>query len=156
MKLSELKQHLTTVENITFVQANGKIVPAHFHVTEIGLTTKSFIDCGGDVHTNKTATIQLWLAADFYHRLAPAKLLNIIDLSSKLLGDEDLTVEVEYEIETVGKYNLKFEDGKFVLVATQTDCLAKEKCGIPLAKEVIQLTQAIKESNCCTPGGGCC
>ncbi len=156
MKLSELKQHLTAVENITFIQANGKIVPAHFHVTEIGLTTKSFIDCGGDVHTNKTATIQLWLAADFYHRLTPTTFLNIITLSNKVLGDEDLTVEIEYEIETVGKYNLKFDNGTFVLVATQTDCLAIEKCGIPLAKELIQLNQAIKESNCCTPGGGCC
>lgn len=151
MNLSEFKTHLSTLETVIFVQANGKAVPAHFHVTEIGLTTKSFIDCGGDIHHNKYATIQLWLAADFYHRLTPQKLMQIINLSAPLLGNEDLVVEVEYELETVGKYNLAFNNNQFVLVPTQTDCLAKEKCGIPLVNSEVEVA-----SNTCTPGGGCC
>ena len=49
MKLSELKNKLSTVSNLTFVQPNGVFVPRHFHITEIGLVTKHFIDCGGTV-----------------------------------------------------------------------------------------------------------
>jgi predicted transcriptional regulator len=44
-KLSEKK--LDTLENVTFQLPDGTTVPEHFHVTEVGLITKNFIDCGG-------------------------------------------------------------------------------------------------------------
>jgi hypothetical protein len=47
MKLSEVKQHLATAESVNFQLANGTFVPEHFHVTEVGLITRHFIDCGG-------------------------------------------------------------------------------------------------------------
>jgi hypothetical protein len=46
MKLSEIKK-LDTLENVTFQLPDGTTVPEHFHVTEVGLITKNFIDCGG-------------------------------------------------------------------------------------------------------------
>ena len=46
-KLSDFKKHLSILETLTFVQTNGDLVPAHFHITEVGLITKQFIDCGG-------------------------------------------------------------------------------------------------------------
>ena len=154
MKLSELKNRLSTIATLTFVQPNGIFVPRHFHITEIGLVTKRFIDCGGALHNEQTASMQIWVAEDFDHHLKPSGLLNIIDISKKILGDTDLEIEVEYQTETVGTYKLAFQGENFLLVPKQTDCLAKTNCGIPEKK--LELVSAETESSCCKPGGGCC
>jgi len=151
MKLSEIKEHLNKVNTVTFELENGSFVPEHFHVTEVGIVSKNFIDCGGTVRNEKVANFQLWDANDFDHRLKPQKLLNIIALSEKVLGMEDLEIEVEYQTETIGKYELGFRDNNFVLLSKQTNCLAQDKCGIP-ADQLKENTKAA----CCTPGGGCC
>ena len=52
-------------------------------------------------------------------------------MSNKVLGNEDLEVEVEYQTETIGKYSIEMQGNNFVLIAKQTDCLAKIKCNIP-------------------------
>ena len=156
MKLSEVKDALLTVETVSFTLPNGNKVPAHFHVTEVGVITKNFIDCGGVVRNEKVVNFQLWEANDFDHRLAPQKLLNIIALSEKVLGIEDHEVEVEYQTETIGKFDLNFNGKDFVLVNKQTDCLAKDNCGIPTEKLKVKLMELVPEQNCCTPGGGCC
>ena len=49
MKLSEIKKILETVDSINFQLPDGKFVPEYFHVTEVGLVTKNFIDCGGKI-----------------------------------------------------------------------------------------------------------
>jgi hypothetical protein len=154
MKLSELKQHLLNINNLNFVLPGGKFVPRHFHITEIGLVTKNFIDCGGELHNEQTASMQIWVAQDIEHRLMPAKLLGIIDISKKVLADADPEVEVEYQTDTIGKYTLEFEGENFLLIPTHTDCLAKSTCGIPETK--LELAGAEKAGGCCTPGGGCC
>jgi hypothetical protein len=156
MKLSEVKDTLLTLETVNFILPNGNKVPAHFHVTEVGIITKNFIDCGGVVRNEKVVNFQLWEANDFDHRIAPQKLLNIIQLSEKVLGIEDHEVEVEYQTETIGKFDLNFNGKDFVLVNKQTDCLAKDNCGIPTEKLKVKLMELVPEQNCCTPGGGCC
>lgn len=155
MKLSEVKHHLNTVEKVDFQLEDGTYVPEHFHVTEVGVVTKRFIDCGGTVRNEEMANFQLWDANDYEHRLKPKKLLDIIALSEKVLGMEDLEVEVEYQAQTIGKYDLDFNGKNFVLVAKQTDCLAPDKCGIP-AQEKPMLIIEHAGQNSCTPGGGCC
>jgi hypothetical protein len=129
MKLSEIKNILETAEAVNFRVANGELVPAHFHVTEVGIVTKNFIDCGGNVRQEKVANFQLWDANDFEHRLKAAKLLHIISLSEKVLGMEDLEIEVEYQSGTIGKYGLGFDGTNFLLLTKQTACLAREACG---------------------------
>lgn len=153
MKLSQIKQHLSNAVAVNFELEDGSMVPEHFHVTEVGVVTKNFIDCGGTVRNEKVANFQLWDANDFEHRLKPHKLLNIIALSEKVLGMEDLEIEVEYQADTIGKYHLDFNGKNFVLAATKTNCLAKDKCGIPPEKLKVNLAQA---ATVCTPGGGCC
>ena len=155
MKLSEVKHILQTAEAVEFALANGTKVPEHFHVTEIGVVTKHFIDCGGTVRNEKVASFQLWDANDFEHRLKPQKLLNIIALSEKALGMEDLDIEVEYQSETIGKYDLDYNGKNFVLLSKTTDCLAKDKCGVPKEELKLNLVE-LKSANACTPGGGCC
>ena len=155
MKLSDVKKHLNAVETVSFKLQNGTSVPDHFHVTEVGVVSKHFIDCGGTIRNEKVANFQLWDANDFEHRLKPQKLLNIIKLSEEKLGIEDLDIEVEYQAETIGKYDVDFNGANFVLVSKQTACLAEDACGIPKEKLKVNLSD-IKSPNSCTPGGGCC
>lgn len=155
MNLSEIKNILNTVEAVNFKLEDGTMVPEHFHVTEVGVVSKHFIDCGGVVRKENKANFQLWDANDFEHRLKPGKLLNIIGLSEKVLGLEDLEIEVEYQSNTIGKYSLSFDGKDFALLNMQTACLANDACGIPAEKEKVKLGQ-LPMANSCTPGGGCC
>lgn len=155
MKLSEVKVKLNELNVISFQLPNGKLVPSHFHVTEVGKVTKHFIDCGGTVRNEEVVNFQLWNADDYDHRLHPEKLLNIIELSEKVLSIGDLEIEVEYQAETIGKFGLDFDGKNFLLTSKQTDCLAKDNCGIPVEKPKVKLADLNTESGC-TPGGGCC
>lgn len=150
MKLSEVKSILPSLEDVAFQLENGTFVPEHFHVTEIGTITKTFIDCGGTIRNEKVVNFQLWDANDYEHRLKPTKLMKIIELSENKLGIEDNVVEVEFQGETIGKYDLAFNGKNFVLKNKSTACLANESCGIPTSKT------EIKESSCCAPNSNCC
>ena len=157
MKISQFKQNLDNVTELNIIQANGIAVPKHFHITEAGLTTKHFIDCGGTVRTEKTVSFQVWVADDTEHKLEPQKLKKIIDLSEKLFEGQDLEVEVEYQTETISRYGLDFVGNNFVLTNKFTDCLAKDNCGIPSEKQNVVLSELqVSKVSSCAPGGGCC
>ncbi|MDA6068906.1 DUF6428 family protein [Flavobacterium sp. AC] len=157
MKLSEIKNILTTVEAVNFQLPDGNFVPEYFHVTEVGLVTKNFIDCGGVVRKETVVNFQLWDANDYEHRLKPKKLVHIIELSEKVLGIEDFEIEVEYQNNTIGKYDLGFNGKDFLLLNKTTACLAMDQCGIPSEKPKLKLTQLnTDDANSCTPGGSCC
>jgi len=155
MKLSEIKQHLSHLETIAFQLPDGKLVPSHFHVTEVGRIDKHFIDCGGTVRNESVINFQLWEENDYDHRLHPEKLVHIIELSEKVLGLEDLDIEVEYQGKTIGKYNLDFDGTNFLLVNKKTDCLAKDKCGIPEEKPKMKMSE-LQNTSCCAPESDCC
>ena len=155
MKLSAIKRQLEGLPQVNFLLPNGSQVPAHFHVTEVGQVSKKYIDCGGTLREESKVTFQLWEDGDVDHRLAASKLLNIIDLAERLLSIPDLEVEVEYQGDTIGRYGLDFNGTDFLLTATQTDCLAKDKCGIPMEKPKIRLS-SIAQGPVCTPNSGCC
>ncbi len=155
MNLSQIKTSLNGLQTIAFKMPNGELVPSHFHVTEVGKITKHFIDCGGTVRKEEVVNFQLWNANDYNHRLHPEKLLHIIELSQRVLGLEDLPVEVEYQGETIQKFGLHFNGTHFLLTSKQTDCLAQDQCGIPPAKPQKELSE-LPLANACTPGGGCC
>lgn len=157
MTLSEIKKHLTELKSIEFKLPNGTLVPRHFHVTEVGKVSKSFIDCGGTLRQESKVNFQLWEADDYDHRLHPEKLLNIINLSEEKLQLRDVEIEVEYQSDTIGKYNLDFNNGSFLLVSTKTDCLAKDNCGIPVSKPKLKLSELQnQQASCCSPESGCC
>lgn len=156
MKLSEFKAQLQDMEGISFYTPQGKKVPAHFHVTEFGSNTKHFIDCGGTERKEHYATFQLWTSIDLHHRLKAEKLLKIIAIGEQLLQGEDPEVEVEYQMDTIGRFGLEFKDGNFHLCTRQTACLAEEQCGIPVEKVKRALSTLAPSSGACTPGSGCC
>lgn len=150
MKLSDVKKVLSELPSVNFKLESGTYVPAHFHVTEVGLVTKHFIDCGGTEREETVVNFQLWQADDYDHRLAPQKFLNILNISQKVIGDaDDLDIEVEYQQTTIGKFGLQFNGTDFVLINKQTNCLDKDACGIPQGKTQTQ-------DSCCSPKSGCC
>ncbi len=159
MLLSAVKDYLRSSDSLDFVLPDGSLVAKHFHVTEVGRVHKHFIDCGGTLREETVANFQLWQADDYDHRLAPQKLLSIIELSERLLQLGDHEVEVEYQGETIGKYGLEIGEKGLVLTTKMTDCLAKDNCGIPSGKEKVAFSDLgafMSRSSGCTPGGGCC
>lgn len=149
MKISEVKKHLAALNAVNFSLPDGEYVPSHFHLTEVGLVNKHFIDCGGVERKESVASFQLWVAGDYEHRLEAQKFLRILEMSGKILGDDDLEIEVEYQQGTVGKFGLDFDGKDFVLTNKKTACLAMDACGIPEKT-------ATAAKSCCAPAGGCC
>ncbi len=152
MKLSQVKEALNEIETVAFELPNGKEVPAHFHLTEIGNIHKQFMDCGGTMRSETKVSFQLWTSTDIDHRLRADKLQRIIDLAKDKISLEDALVEVEYQGDTIEKYGLEFDGKKFLLTTMKTDCLAQDQCGIPIQKEKKQLSELA--GACCPPG--CC
>lgn len=157
MKISEFKNKLEQVKSFTIQLPNGTAVPAHFHITEMGLLTKNFIDCGNTIREEKLITFQVWFAGDLEHRLAPSKVFKIIEASKNLIGEADLELEVEYQdAMTIGKFGLDFADEKFILTPKETTCLANDHCGIPADKMKAKIGEWKEKVVCCTPDSGCC
>ena len=157
MNIQQIKEHLSSLKTIAFQLPNGELVPSHFHVTEVGKVTKHFIDCGGTLRNEVKANFQLWEANDYDHRLHPENLIHIIELSDKLLKLDNLEIEVEYQSTTIGKYGLDFDGTNFLLTTKQTDCLAKDNCGIPQEKTKIKLIDLGSDNaNCCSTDSNCC
>ena len=147
-----MKQALAGLTAVNFRLPDGTALPSHFHVTEVGLVSKHFIDCGGVERRETVANFQLWEAGDYDHRLAPQKFLHILHLSERLLGSDDLDIEVEYQQATIGKFGLAFDGTDFQLTPKQTACLAPDACGVPTFSLALPQLQVAG----CTPGGGCC
>jgi len=157
MKLSLLRAFLDAHNDLTILLPDGKAVPSHFHVTEVGEVTKHFIDCGGTVRHEKVVSCQLWSATDYDHRLKGGKLLDIIAKAESELGLGNLEIEVEYQGEqTIEKFGLEMVNGALQLTGKLTNCLAPDQCGVSIEKSSISLNDLVVTSSSCTPGSGCC
>ncbi len=119
-----------------FVLPDGDRVPAHFHLTEVGRVEKNFIDCGGTTRKTEACVLQLWVNdSDSNHRLDAGKFASILSLGDRVLPNDDLNVEVEYDDYAISQFPVESfavtGDGlEFTLGTKHTDCLAKEQCGI--------------------------
>ncbi|AEW85383.1 hypothetical protein B0A78_08990 [Flavobacterium columnare NBRC 100251 = ATCC 23463] len=154
MKLSEFKQHLSRLDSFEILFQNGTFIPKHFHITEMGVLNKKYTDCGNTFREENYFTFQLWYAEDTWHRLTSQKTIKIIEAIEKNIVCNDYEILVEYQDKnTIGKYTLDFQKGHFVLLPTQTTCLAQNNCGIPNEKIKKNLSKIV---NSCTPNSGCC
>lgn len=134
---ASLAQNLEKEVRLTL--PDGGVVPSHFHVTEIGGVRKDFIDCGGIQRVSSTCLIQCWVATDVDHRIGAEKFLKILEMGAKVLAGDFLPVEIEYEAGVISQYPLEAVElagDTIILKLTKkhTDCLAKEKCGIPASE----------------------
>ena len=149
MTLKEFKNSIEKKSSLSFAKENGTLIPPYFHITEIGIKNKHFIDCGGVVREESKVSFQILTSDDFDHRLSTLKLLGIIKKGERLFNSniENLDVEFEHQDETVGIYTLTENENVFILQTTKTDCLAKDECGIETIEE--------EENECCTTSGCC-
>lgn len=128
-------------------------VPISFHITEVGLVNKTFIDCGGKVHTVQSCQLQVWLGPDTAHRLEAGKMADILKVAQKIVPDDDLDLEIEYEDQIISQYPVQealvSDDAVTLQLTTRhTDCLAKELCLTPV--------NGSSEGSSCGCGPTCC
>lgn len=153
---SEFEEALTGLHRLEFHLPKGKKIPAHFHLTEVGLTSKRFIDCGGTAREEEAVSMQLYVDIDLHHRLRADKLLHILRQSRAALHLPDVPVEIEYQDTSISRYRLGFDGERFHLLPMKTACLAKAQCGIPSIKPKVKLGQQKRKQAACLPGTGCC
>jgi len=137
MRLKEFKERLQSHINeggeLLFILEDGTLIPPYFHITEMGIKIKHFVDCGGTIRTEQYINFQIWTADDFDHRLTSQKLLELIGKNEGLFGKTDLEIEMEYQTNTIGSYALgesNHPNVLFTLKSKKTNCLAPDKCGI--------------------------
>ena len=153
MWLSDFKQTLGELDTLKFQLPNGQFVPEHFHITEVGIVTRNYIDCGGMLRHENKLNLQLWVASDTDHRIKPKNVLDILQLSKKQLDYSNMEVDIEYQQSTIGRYELDFDGAVFQLINTQTACLAPDQCGIPQEKPRVRISDnGLK----CNPDSNCC
>lgn len=156
LTLSEFQDSLQLQSALHFQLPNDQSIPAHFHLTEVGLSTKHFIDCGGTLRKTTAVSMQLYVDIDVDHRLAASKLLRIIQQAEKQLQLPDALIEIEYQGSSIGKYHLGFDGFSYHLLPMTTACLASDQCGIPPSKPRRSLADLTSAKTNCTPGSGCC
>ena len=151
------------MKKLNFTDIKGETLKPHFHITEVGLTGKNFIDCGGKWHEEMKVSFQMWYANNDsespeqgHTHITPQKLLDIIELSKLNSSSDNLEVQVEYQgLNTIELYGLGYDTKlkAFVLMKQETDCLAKEQCGI---KPDSSSSYGCSEETGCGGSTGCC
>ncbi len=146
MTLDLLKIRLAEAgsRNLRFVRPDGSRIPAHAHVTEVARIEKRYVDCGGTARADRFCRLQVWVADDLDHRLTAAKLLSILKLAVPILGEDELEVDVEHEVQVITQspldaVEIEGDEMLFRLTARHTDCLAKDRClpAAPAAPQAI-------------------
>lgn len=137
MTLAELKTALTenSEKRLAFQLPDGKVVPLHFHITELGLVSKDFVDCGGTRRSTRSCALQIWVANDTEHVLFANRLNEILSHSDTLGLDGSDEVECEYTTEHFSIFQILSHQVNekaivFQLSNKQTACLSPDKCGL--------------------------
>lgn len=166
MTLSEFKSLLQENRNKLFqiVLPQGEAVPISFHITEVGRVEKTFIDCGGKIHTRRTCQLQVWVGEDEDHRIQAGKMADILERSVAIVPDDTLPLELEYELEGHSSFVSQFPVAGFSITddaivlhlgIRHTECLAPELCGVPSTTKSLSLTVAGVNGCGCGPAGCC-
>ncbi|HEX8076638.1 MAG TPA: DUF6428 family protein [Chthoniobacterales bacterium] len=151
MKLSDLRAALARNAHTfpRFVLPDGDYIPPHAHVTEVGHVAKSFIDCGGVMGKSETVLLQTHVGSDTEHRLRSDRFAKILDLGERVVPNDQLEVEVEYDCCVVAQYPITNvqpagEHLDLVLGKRKTQCLARER------------QKVAKADACCGTTAACC
>ena len=151
MKLSVLKdilrKHPGTLPR--FVLPDGGVIPPHAHLTEVGHVIKKFIDCGGQSGAEEKVLLQTHVGNDTEHRLGSDRFANILELGGRILPNDKLDVEIEYDCCVVAQYPIleARREGAYVDIILQrgrTQCRARERW------------EAATKGGCCETTAACC
>jgi len=158
--LTLLKEHSN--KSLLFEYKTGHLVGANYHITEIKNITIDSVDCGARPDFWKETIIQLWESPkekDKREYMSAFKALGILNKVDSIKPMEK-EVEVKFEYSNadfhtaqlfVNDFEVNGDNLIMKLGVEQTDCKAKDECGIPM--EVGVDAQA---ENSCAPGSGCC
>ena len=156
--LSLLKEHPN--KSLLFEYKNGHLVGANYHITEIKNITIDSVDCGANTDFWKETIIQLWESPtekDKREYMSAYKALGILT-KVDLIKPMEKEVEVKFEYNNsdfhtaqlfVNDFEINGDQLIMKLGVEQTDCKAKDECGVPV--EV-----GVQEDSSCAPGSGCC
>jgi hypothetical protein len=134
MKLDALRDTLSKHPGIflRFVLPDGSMIPTHAHITEVGHVIRKFIDCGGETGKEEKVLLQTHVGCDTEHRLRSDRFAKILQLGERVLPDDQLDVEVEYNCCVVAQYPIaeaRVEDEHLDLLLSRgrTQCRARER-----------------------------
>lgn len=131
-----------------FVLPDGDRIPAHAHVTEVSHVVRKFIDCGAEIGTEQKVLLQTHVGRDTEHRLRSDRFAKILELGERVLPNDRLDVEVEYDCCVVAQYPIsnaavQGEHLDLMLVRGRTQCRASEH-------------REMATDECCGTTTGCC
>lgn len=148
---------------LLFEYKEGHFVDTNYHITEVKNTVIKSVDCGGRSDAWNETIIQLWESPSEKGKLGYMKVKKALEILERVNGiysfDGDAIVKFEYSNEKFHKAALEvqdvaFESNKLIikLFVSETDCKAKEACGLPEKIEAV----ATESESCCDPKSGCC
>ncbi len=147
-------------KTLLFEYKPNSFVRANYHITEIKNVIIDSVDCGAKTDFWKETIIQLWEdpnEVEVEGAMSAFKALGILNKVDSIKPmDREVEVKFEYSNQNFHTAQLFVSDVEvsqdriiMKLAVEQTDCKAKEECGVPV-------TVGSQEENSCTPGGGCC
>lgn len=147
-------------KNLLFEYKPGALVGANYHITEVKNVTVDAVDCGAGTDFWKETIIQLWESPEEIGKrdyMSADKALSILNRVDKIKPmEKDVEVKFEYSNANfhtaqlfINAHQIAGDNLVFHLGVEQTDCKAKETCGVP-AEAISQ------EASSCAPGSGCC
>ncbi len=147
-------------KNLLFEYKPGQLVPANYHITEVKNITIDSVDCGAGTDFWKETIIQLWESPeeigkrDYMSAFKALAILNKVDKIKPM--EKEVEVKFEYSNPNfhtaqlfVNAHQLAGNNLVFHLGVEQTDCKAKDTCGVP-----VEMTSS--SANSCSSESGCC
>lgn len=147
-------------KSLLFEYTPGQLVGANYHITEVKHLKVDSVDCGARTDSWNETIVQLWESPSEIGKteyMSAYKALGILNKVGKMKPyDLSSEVKIEYSNPLFHTAQLFINDFEIYganlvakLAVEQTDCKAKDQCGVPEAA-----TATAAES--CAPGSGCC
>ncbi|TMM58470.1 hypothetical protein FEE95_03295 [Maribacter algarum] len=145
---------------LLFEYKPNSFIRSNYHITEIKNITVDSVDCGAKTDFWKETIIQLWEdpnEIDTEGTMTAFKALGILNKVDSIKPMER-EVEVKFEYSNPNFHmaqlfvnDVELSEDRIImkLGVEQTDCKAKETCGVTVEASA-------QESNSCAPGSGCC
>jgi len=146
---------------LLFEYQENKFVDTNYHITEVKNTVIDSVDCGGKTDQWNETIIQLWESPEEKGKIGYLKSDKALAILERVHGmrplDGNALVKFEYSNAIFHKAQLEVQQVEITsskiivqLFVSQTDCKAKDACGVP------ETALVNEEQNSCAPGSGCC
>lgn len=152
-----------TDKSLIFEYAPNQWIQPNYHITEVKHILVDSVDCGSQLDQWKETIIQLYEPpndSNTREYMSVYKALGILSKVGKMKA-YDMLSEIKFEYSNVNFHTAQLFVSDFditpnnlvlKLSINQTDCKAKDICGIEAPKK-LELTKA---TSCCDPKIGCC